>query len=539
MCSQVLEKYCNDHKKKAVHTYLQSILILMQKILNYKNQKEIEALILPSVYVIAKTEVNTMLSCSAIMFVTSAFDIYKADIYTLEQDLVNDIVIKQGLSNIKKVLPGGSEETEYFANSVITSILDSYCILMKSIFNQLLTPEQLTEILSVFFSIPEEKGLGDSPINHQIDVISSLIAKNVNPQIALHALFNIFDYIAVKPTEFNSTEEKLKIYCSRYFNCISKIFRNLKKDFIEEYNEGISKFLQKAFLIPQTWEKSTQTPLRDVSQIHDAVLGSFKTFILKLNEVQLKPIFLRLVKWASKPIDSKATKPIKDLDRLYVFFKVVNCLLETLMSIFTPYLSYYINLLTELLSESFEENHSKALIMFMQDFNDPENSRLNIIMVVNTLLECIRLNYYFDTESTIPVEYFERVSDSILHVMDFYILKGAMNKDQYLEWVKNVYQKVIVDVLSSMDNTEVTRNFLDDLLRKSKHDVPAVRLASLKVTEALVYKLEERFLAILSDVLPYVSEALEDTNDDVEETARNIVQKIETMTGESIQQYLK
>lgn len=495
--------------------------------------------ILPQVFTIIKMGVNTMLCCSGIMFVTSAFDIYKADLYHLKEDIINDIVIEQSLKYIKRVLPNGAEEKEHYASSVIVSILDSYVILMKSIFNQLLTPEQLTEILSVFFSIPEDKGLNESPVNHQIDTMSSLIARHVSPQISLHALFNIFDFIVAKPQEYNESQQKLEIYCVRYFNTMSKVFRNMRRDFVEEYHDGIAKFFHKAFLIPQTWESSTQIALTDVSNIHASVLACFRTFILKLNEVQLKPIFTKLVKWGSKPIDSKAVKPIKDLDRLYIFFKVVNCLLETLMSIFPPYLSYYIHLLTELLDESFEDNHSKALIMFMEDFNDPSNGRLNIIMVVNTLLENIRLNYYFDTESTIPVEYFEKVSDSMLQVMDFYITKGAMDKDQYLNWIKKVYQKVIVDVLDSLDNTEVTKNFLNDLLLKCKHANPAVRIATLKITEALVYKLEERFLNLLADALPYVSEALEDSNEEVEATARNIIQKIEGMTGESIQEYLK
>jgi hypothetical protein len=419
-----------------VHTYLQSILILLQKVLSYKNQNEMQNLILPQVFVIVKKGVNTMLCCSAIMFVTSAFDIYKADLYHLKDDIINDIVIEQSLKVIKRVLPNGTEENEYYSSSVIVSILESFVILMKSIFNQLLTPEQLTDILSVFFSIPEDKGLNESPVNHLIDTISSLIAKHVSPQISLHALFNVFDYMVAKPDEYNENQEKLEIYCARYFNTMSKVFRNMKRDFVEEYHSGIAKFMHKAFLIPQTWETGTHIALTDVSKIHTAVLACFRTFILKLNEVQLKPIFTKMVKWGSKPIDSKALKPIKDLDRLYIFFKAVNCLLETLMSIFPAYLPYYIHLLTELLDESFETNHSKALIMFMEDFNDPKNDRLNIIMVVNTLLENIRLNYYFDTESTIPVEYFEKVSDSMLQVMDFYITKGAMDKDQYLHWIK-------------------------------------------------------------------------------------------------------
>jgi uncharacterized protein YqcC (DUF446 family) len=484
--------------------------MLLQKILSYKNQVEMENLVLPQVFKIAKTNHNTMLSCSAVMFVTAAFDIYKADLYRLKEDLINEIVIKQSLVNVKKVLPGGEEENQHFSTQVIVSILDSYVILMKSIFNQLFTPEQLTEILSVFFSIPEEKGLNEANINNQIDTITSLISKHVNPQISLHALFNIFDFIAVNPQHYCSTEEKLNLYCTRYFEAMMKIFRNIKKEFIDEYNQGIFKFLQKAFLIPQTWSKSTNLAM-DSSTIHSVVLATFKTFILKLNETQLKPLFQSLIKWASK----KTPVP-----RLFIFFKATNTLLSTLMSIFVPFLPLYFPLLCN-------------------TFSDALSPTEEAISMVNALLECIRLNYYFDGESTIPAEYFQKVSDSMLFSFDFFMEHKLMSKEEYLKWVKEIYQKTVVDVLDALDNAEATREFLEELMKKTKHQKATVRLAALRVLQGLVDKFEEKFLVFLNDLLPFISEAFEDQNEEVEETARNIIQKIEGMTGESIQQYLK
>lgn len=52
-------------------------------------------------------------------------------------------------------------------------------------------------------------------------------------------------------------------------------------------------------------------------------------------------------------------------------------------------------------------------------------------------------------------------------------------------------------------------------------------------------KLGERYLVVLNETLPFVSESLEDENPEVEAVAKLIVKKIEAMTGESIQDYLK
>lgn len=532
----ILNTLLTQTKQKAVQTYLQSIILLLQKLVCEDHKEDMQIHILPQIFKICRTTENTLLSCSAIMLVTSAFDAFTVDVLQQEEDFMNEIAITKAIENLKKVLPGGSEDKEWYANSVITSVLESYTLLMKSM-HKFFTPSQLTFVLSTFFSIPSDRVEGgETTITGLIEKIFNLIAKNIDAQVSLHAVFNSFDFIFVNPETFTPSEAKLKVYCQRYFSCIGKIFRSLKKEFIEEYHEGIAKFMNKCFLIVPSWEKNTGLEVQQTEPILNPVLLSFRAFILKLNEMQLKPLFLKLVKWAKKPVDKKVDAHLKDIDRVYTFFRASNVLLETLMSIFSPYMTYYIDLLTETFTSS---NFSKISKSVGNAFLDKDNGRMNITMVINTLLETIRLNYYFDTESSIPAEYFERVSLTMIYVMDYYVTKGTMDKEQYMVWINDIYQPTVVDVLSSIDNEQVSRTFLEDMLKNSKHKNAAVRLATMKITEALLYKLEERFLTLLSDVIPYVSEAFEDTNEEVEQTARTIVHKIESMTGESIAEYLK
>ena len=49
----------------------------------------------------------------------------------------------------------------------------------------------------------------------------------------------------------------------------------------------------------------------------------------------------------------------------------------------------------------------------------------------------------------------------------------------------------------------------------------------------------ERYLVVLNETLPFLSESLEDEHPLVEATAKEIVKKVETLTGETIQEYLK
>lgn len=51
--------------------------------------------------------------------------------------------------------------------------------------------------------------------------------------------------------------------------------------------------------------------------------------------------------------------------------------------------------------------------------------------------------------------------------------------------------------------------------------------------------MRERYLVILNDTIPFISELLEDENEKVELAAKTIVNRIENLTGESINEYLK
>lgn len=78
------------------------------------------------------------------------------------------------------------------------------------------------------------------------------------------------------------------------------------------------------------------------------------------------------------------------------------------------------------------------------------------------------------------------------------------------------------------------------ILMKTRSEHPwQVRQAALKVVDHMFLKLGERYLVVLNDTLPFISEALEDEHHLVEAAAKEIVKKVETLTGETIQEYLK
>lgn len=67
---------------------------------------------------------------------------------------------------------------------------------------------------------------------------------------------------------------------------------------------------------------------------------------------------------------------------------------------------------------------------------------------------------------------------------------------------------------------------------------PHTRLAALKTEQALTEQLGEEWLALLPEMLPYISELMEDEDENVEREVRKWVKQIENVLGERLDDML-
>lgn len=145
----------------------------------------------------------------------------------------------------------------------------------------------------------------------------------------------------------------------------------------------------------------------------------------------------------------------------------------------------------------------------------------------------VELNYKYDTNSFLQNDSFEVLCDPIANLFD---LISVPSFDQFVsESLKPMILEM--DERTQDDNMWQKLNFT--LLMKTRSEQWETRLAVLQVIDHLFDKMRERYLVILNDTIPFVSELLEDENEKVELAAKTIVNRIEQLTGESIEDYLK
>ena len=75
----------------------------------------------------------------------------------------------------------------------------------------------------------------------------------------------------------------------------------MKKEFCMNYYKKISSFFKEVFHFPQLYFKNNnQLDILQLDEVEDAMVQAFQQFVVKLNEDQLGPVIIQLVKWAKK-----------------------------------------------------------------------------------------------------------------------------------------------------------------------------------------------------------------------------------------------
>lgn len=77
------------------------------------------------------------------------------------------------------------------------------------------------------------------------------------------------------------------------------------------------------------------------------------------------------------------------------------------------------------------------------------------------------------------------------------------------------------------------------ILQYMRSDDAAVRLAAVKCEQALTDSLGEEWLALLPEMLPFISELQEDDDEAVERETLRWIQRIEEILGESLNPMLQ
>ncbi|KAJ2737175.1 snoRNA-binding rRNA-processing protein utp10 [Coemansia sp. BCRC 34962] len=362
------------------------------------------------------------------------------------------------------------------------------------------------------------------------DDVLAAVAKSIPPRLLLPAQFAFYQ---------KEASRQGAAVIVPFVEFVGRTASSLQRNQLLQFYKPLFKFFLAAFDIAC----NPELPLSDVEVIEQATLDAFMRFVVKLNENLFKPLFLSFLEWATADVaavadlaDEARMQSVAET-RLRVFYRALNMLFDKLRSILTPYYAHVLDTTVEVLNRFAVARASIEL---------QEEADRKVIPAPSALwhavVESIYQSALHDTTDFWKEETFKRVYRPLAHQLPN---TKATDKSAeqahalYMERVSKSLAPAIGQLAAAAGNDALWKMINQEVMLKSRSDVPAVRVASLIVLQALYAKLGEEFLILLPETIPFLAELLEDDNGLVERATQETVKVIESHLGESLQSYLR
>ena len=269
--------------------------------------------------------------------------------------------------------------------------------------------------------------------------------------------------------------------------------------------------------------------MKNIDRIEELVNGVALRMIYKLNDAAFRPVFIRLMEWASTGLPKKDAAG-RRLRQLSVFGFLLS-FFDALKSIVTGYASYMLDVAVGVL------NNTAGLRGL---FPSPEEKEL-WRKVLQTLAKCFEHDQ--DDFWQAPA-HFDAVAPSL--TSQFSLLEATSQAPtatatttSTLELIEQDLVPAIVELAHAADSADHQKSLNGALLRQLRSGHAGARLAAVRCEQALTARLGEEWLAMLPEMLPYISELQEDDDEAVERETHRWIVGIEGVLGESLDSMLQ
>jgi U3 small nucleolar RNA-associated protein 10 len=242
--------------------------------------------------------------------------------------------------------------------------------------------------------------------------------------------------------------------------------------------------------------------------IENIFLEIAASLTMKLNDVTFRPLFVRLVEWVNElPNDDRLGRSYR-ATALFQFFRILSGKLKSLI---TAYSSYVLELAAGLLEST--------------NVKDGNADRL-----LRATLGALEESFEHDQDDFWQSpSHFETICMPLL---------SRISKSHSNILVDSVIPTItaLAATTNSQDHHKAINSKILQLMRNDMRDT---RLAAVKCEQALTERLGEEWLVLLPEMLPFITELLEDDDGEVEKESRRWIKRVEEILGESLEGMLQ
>lgn len=248
------------------------------------------------------------------------------------------------------------------------------------------------------------------------------------------------------------------------------------------------------------------------------------------------------------------------VSRSQVFFKLVLCLATKLKVMFVTYFGYlmehsvailamqrlthiYINKQKSSTSEDDdddeEDSDSQASSKRLKSNSGAAKkaTELDAVLMshedelVDLVMRSLEQCFIHDAQHFLDKHHFQLLTKPMVDQLGMAYLSRSSEFDTF---VTNVYRPSMLALAARLGGDLLWKPLVSGLMEHGRHPSAPVRQASCFILEHIFKHIGESFLVVLPELLPWISELLEDGEPKVERAVQKLVKIIEDLSGESL-----
>ncbi|KAI9026268.1 armadillo-type protein [Hyaloraphidium curvatum] len=321
--------------------------------------------------------------------------------------------------------------------------------------------------------------------------------------------------IPVFAAEVDKTIGRGRSSLAALFRCVSTAVASMSSDNLVATYKALFKIYARAFDLRRLAPATSAWAGDQIDLAEADIAASFVAMVMKLNEGLFKPMFVKLVDW-STPDSTKAAASLAE-GRQLVFYKLLDALLDSLKTLFVPYVFMVADQMLSILEAAAVDGSRQS-------------GRWTF--VVSSLAK----SFLHDTEGLWRQD--GRADKIMKALVDQLEAAGAPSSPGYIDRMKAHVVPCVAEYAVAAGSERAHKSLNLALLAKCRSSTAEVRLAALWSLQAIWEKLGDELLPHLPQTVPILADLLEDDDPLVERTTRELALRIQAVIGEDLMTYM-
>ncbi|GFN81361.1 heat repeat-containing protein 1 [Plakobranchus ocellatus] len=323
-------------------------------------------------------------------------------------------------------------------------------------------------------------------------------------------------FLPVIEKSFVALEDKLADCAESAMSMLKEHIGTMSREDLGTFSQDLLKFFFSCFDLRVNHTQMSEGEL-DVAE--GFVIEAFITLVFKLSEAQFKPMLLQIYSWATQEDASH--------NRVLFFYRLCDSLAEKLKSLFTLFAGHILKHSAQVLDSN---NNSKSKCRF---FGKGKAARLKSCKLVCYVLDCLQKTFAHDTEGFMNKERFDIVMQPLVDQLENELGKPSASKERAEQHVV----PSITSLAAAARDDSLWKDLNYQILLKTRHQNPQVRLWALAALDAFHKQLGEDYTQLVPEAIPFLAELMEDESDEVEKYTQKVLAAMEVSVGENLQEY--